>query len=491
MAEQPATPNTPFGLWKAYALLCLGYALCFCASPLSPVGTAALFQNGIEQQGLILTRMVFLIAAALGIHLEARQPKSHGLISRPYIPVSGLAGCGAFIVLYQGHALGFDPWSAICYACLLGCALGSIMPQWNHMFSEVYKKHGRVTYIAVFSCPFIISTGLAALVTPTGQNPALSEVLVLLIAAECWTCFEHSSHNPMFKQDQKPTIAESFTPTRYTRAIAISSGITWALAYNLAPSLGFASYDFGVGPALLLLLAYALCQGTVVLIVWRAGIGQTHFGLILRWFIAIIGIGWALMPILIALMPRSGCFAAVIMFLIQNVLIGLFIVELSLESHYEVTDVFGHVALLFIAAACGTSLLYWTLQEFVVPVRPDIVIPLITAVAMTASLLILPLLPSRGSSVQVFTLERLPENEPIEVARRQAKATFMSQCSLTPRESQVLDCLLEGLPHEETAAQLGISTWTVRNHARSIYTKTGTHSVKELMALVYGEKQAE
>ena len=43
-----------------------------------------------------------------------------------------------------------------------------------------------------------------------------------------------------------------------------------------------------------------------------------------------------------------------------------------------------------------------------------------------------------------------------------------------------------GMTRDEVAAELQISPWTVKNHIRAVFAKTGTHSTKELMALVYG-----
>ena len=54
---------------------------------------------------------------------------------------------------------------------------------------------------------------------------------------------------------------------------------------------------------------------------------------------------------------------------------------------------------------------------------------------------------------------------------------------LSPRESDVLLCLVEGLDRRETAERLHLSVNTVRTHAQSIFGKLGAHSTLEAVAL--------
>lgn len=44
---------------------------------------------------------------------------------------------------------------------------------------------------------------------------------------------------------------------------------------------------------------------------------------------------------------------------------------------------------------------------------------------------------------------------------------------LSPRENDVLDCLLSGWRHKETADELGIAEQTVKNHVHNIRRATG------------------
>lgn len=51
------------------------------------------------------------------------------------------------------------------------------------------------------------------------------------------------------------------------------------------------------------------------------------------------------------------------------------------------------------------------------------------------------------------------------------------QLDLSPRELDVLRCLVQGMSYKHVAAELNISIHTVRNHIRNIYGKLRVHSV--------------
>ena len=57
--------------------------------------------------------------------------------------------------------------------------------------------------------------------------------------------------------------------------------------------------------------------------------------------------------------------------------------------------------------------------------------------------------------------------------------------SLTPRERQVHDLIIQGCNRREVALELGISKETVRNHAQTIYRKTGTFNQLDLIMSHY------
>ena len=53
--------------------------------------------------------------------------------------------------------------------------------------------------------------------------------------------------------------------------------------------------------------------------------------------------------------------------------------------------------------------------------------------------------------------------------------------ALTPRETQILDSLNEGLSNKDIAHSFGISQQTVKHHVSSIFNKTGMSNRLELV----------
>ncbi len=51
---------------------------------------------------------------------------------------------------------------------------------------------------------------------------------------------------------------------------------------------------------------------------------------------------------------------------------------------------------------------------------------------------------------------------------------------ITPRQREVVRCLLKGLPRKQIAASLGISVFTVNDHIKAIYEKLSVRSIGEL-----------
>jgi DNA-binding CsgD family transcriptional regulator len=70
---------------------------------------------------------------------------------------------------------------------------------------------------------------------------------------------------------------------------------------------------------------------------------------------------------------------------------------------------------------------------------------------------------------------------PTEVDERVSTADALAQTELSPRESEVLGMLLEGLTLKEIAGNLFISENTVKFHVKNIYRKTDCNNRKELL----------
>ena len=63
-----------------------------------------------------------------------------------------------------------------------------------------------------------------------------------------------------------------------------------------------------------------------------------------------------------------------------------------------------------------------------------------------------------------------------------ASSAFPDEESLTPREEQVLELLVEGFSYKEISQRLGISTSTVGTYVQRIYEKLHVSSRREIMA---------
>lgn len=66
---------------------------------------------------------------------------------------------------------------------------------------------------------------------------------------------------------------------------------------------------------------------------------------------------------------------------------------------------------------------------------------------------------------------------------RRRRATAARTASLTPRERQVFDLLVEGHPNKVVADRLGLSPKTVEDHRAAVLAKTGVNGLAQLIAL--------
>lgn len=85
-------------------------------------------------------------------------------------------------------------------------------------------------------------------------------------------------------------------------------------------------------------------------------------------------------------------------------------------------------------------------------------------------------------SIARKVLMRLQQNP----SGNQAKETY--DYNLTPREKDVLGCIVEGLSYKMIADRLGISYETVRSHVKKIYEKLHVASLTEAVAKAINQR---
>jgi RNA polymerase sigma factor (sigma-70 family) len=82
--------------------------------------------------------------------------------------------------------------------------------------------------------------------------------------------------------------------------------------------------------------------------------------------------------------------------------------------------------------------------------------------------------------IETFRSREAAEAAGTSAAR--SSAASLDDESLTPREQQVLELLVEGFSYKEISQRLGISTSTVGTYVQRIYEKLHVSSRREIMA---------
>lgn len=476
-----------------FAVLCLGFGCFFAVCPFSALGTAAMLRDAMGWQEILAARAAFLVFSV--VFFAARGAKGPGwclpgfVRSRLSDPVGealvgALGASAAFALLTFGHPLLSGGALGVLSGCLLGLAMATLGGGWFGAFFAVRRERGRTACVVAFACSF-----LATVLLTWGANLLCADryaslgVVVALLAVS-WTLYGLAERRGGLALKSRGARAPEFVPSTYARALLLGFGASWACAYSITIELGY-----GTGPdqfarwALTLLFCGALLVLAVVL-VRKVDIGEVRFGLMLRWVVTAIGCLWAFMPALVAQAPILAGALFIMVFWVQLTVFFVFAMEVCLESDLPFYQVLARYFGIFVAATCVGSLVFW-LIKVAVP-QEGLAYSLLGGFGAACSLLVIPFLPSRGSSANVFTMAHLPEDEGSQERNERARKNVAEECGFTTRETQVFELLMRGMTRDEVAAELQISPWTVKNHIRAVFAKTGAHSTKELMALVYG-----
>ena len=98
-------------------------------------------------------------------------------------------------------------------------------------------------------------------------------------------------------------------------------------------------------------------------------------------------------------------------------------------------------------------------------------------------------LPARGGGQVVLFAACADRRVTVVVEAHSDAGETLEADSLTPRERDVMELVCQGLPTKRIAASLAISAWTVNDHLRAIYAKSGVANRSQLMALLLTRSQ--
>lgn len=92
--------------------------------------------------------------------------------------------------------------------------------------------------------------------------------------------------------------------------------------------------------------------------------------------------------------------------------------------------------------------------------------------------------PFDGAALLKRIRHALAHDEQVRVDEEQSRRVQARLASLTPREREVMDLVVDGLLNKQVAAELGISMKTVENHRARVMEKMQAESLAELVRMV-------
>lgn len=493
--------------WRGY--LGLGALL---ALVLGGLASSALYAccHGENGDGVLLCRATFVVgmcAACPALRLGCTQDR--GMPWGALCAASEVILAAGFAAGWAGISFGMGQWIAwlSCLAC--GAAEMCLLARWFGWLMRVCSEQGEGPCIAALakSCLCAVATALPAtlgLVLGAGSTAALGGCLIP-IAVEALA----RSRAPLpgetgtvgrigGGQTGRPTEGRT-SATRNARLGDMTSAQAGIARYRLTPYALALLASFGATWGIsLFYIAEGLCRHASAPLFYLPAIclacltaialphaapprPQVPFGLLIRMSIALSGTLLASLPLLDALSPTALPVMATVVCATQSLSMTLFAVESCRGTGLDVCDVLVTNFMVFGAAGCASMLVSYVLQESLTPALAPAAT---TFLATVATVLVIPMLPSRNSTATAFTLDELPESKDFAQRADDARHNLVARHGLTARESDVLGLILQGMTRQEIADELSLSAWTVRDYTGGIYKKCGVHSAKELMARV-------
>lgn len=478
--------------WQATILLCVGYGL-FLISYCGAIPYIALsveLVNGWEW--VLLAQFALFAATGIGCPVVRLLVKS-GHLQNPALACV-LSTVVMVICLVAAYLVARPKAPGIVVAgCMFISGLASSYPLsfWHNTIRVVYSVAGQVRSLVALVGTVCASGVISLLVTPWETSRASLLATAIGISVGSALCLIALARAPIFSRDlvDGARIAqEDYHLTAYSASIVISLGITMGLAggtlvfsTDVAQTSGILYWAMTIGKNVLYLL----------LLVWvLRGLRERHvwFGLLTRLSIAIIGLVLSLLPVMYTVIPNVAHVPVRILFALQVVVIVLFSTEIACSNGLCSLTVSSTNYALYALAACVGALAFWACQTLV---GGHLAWDLVGLLAVIATVVVMPLLPSASSNAAAFALDKLPENEGHEGRLARVRDEIAATGGLTERETEVLGLLLRGMSRQQIAGALSLSEWTVKDYISTIYGKAGVHSYQELMALARRNERAE
>lgn len=472
-----------------HAALAAGYACYLAYFPIGTLGAVYLGQVAPEWGDILLARSLFLLSTILAIRgwASVRADGFSGPAQAARVRASFALVVASFPVLFGASRAMPGVWAACLFAVLFGASTSAPKLGWYEAFQHVYEHEGRTRCVADVAACFLAAAVPIALMPVMRLGPAPSACVLAGLAALSWACFEAMSRGLARERPARgaarpsePRRAE-YRATRYTLAVLVSFGFAWGMSFTLTVTLG---YGQGDAQAAVVMAAGLASSAAVIAAFTRVrAVRRMRFGMLLRLVIAAVGAAWALMAFVAALSPVAACLACSVVYILESTIMILFIAEICTDYHLTACVVTGVHFGTFVLSSLAGAAVYWL--AFTLLDGPS-ALALVGGLAAAAFLLVVPFLPSRGSSAGAFAMESLPDDGARGDSVEAAVRSLCARAALTSRESEVLGGIVAGMSRERIAEELSLSVYTVKNHMASVYAKAGVHGRSELLALVYG-----
>lgn len=496
----PALPLAAYGLWAAWMAL---------------VFSGSLWLSDVETDGDSLTKLftISMLANAAACLVAAwKSDTVERLMKQPKVLVGAgcMAAAGAVLIILSGpYYLGTVLDAAPVFNCgsvLTGVGMALIMLKCGAMFGDLPPRWAilnvalsQVTAVFVFFCILGSPTW-----SPITGGPTLVSMIAFVglpLAASLFACIEPVSTEA---QAPRPIRLRSEGAAAGLGKLAVRGALAlFILAFACSMVRGFAIQssvlEFTLSNSMLLVLvrvaiAVALAMVAVFIDVERIDLG--------RFYVVIV----ASLAVLIVLLPVVGQHFSVVHILVTTANFALELATWCLlsfivyQKRLSAAAVFGFgFGMLTIGDAVGWFVGAYRLTGSFGDGSVQVMFVLIAGVMTVASLVLFSereirkITESAGddepSLAEAMAMESLewkvsPEAGASEGERRKKIIDqAIEDYRLTPREGEVLACLLTGRSAEWIAEELCVSLSTTRSHTRNIYTKLDVHSREELFAL--------